>query len=162
MQPAAIIAALEAPTEDRRPLMAELREDAPAAGLAAALETAEAPHTRQLLADLLGFQAAPAGVAALIACLTDPELRVRAAAADALGKVFMAHPDDPQAPGAGAALLARWQDEPATAVRHMLAAALGATGHRPAAPVLRTALDDPDAGVRDAAAWALERLGEPT
>jgi epoxyqueuosine reductase len=36
---------------------------------------------------------------------------------------------------------------------------LGNRGDRAAEPALRRALDDPDAGVRDAAAWALDRLG---
>jgi HEAT repeat protein len=158
---ASIIAALEAPAEDRRPLMYELRREAPAEGLAAALRTAGNPHTRQLLADLLGFQAGPAGAGALTQALGDPEPKVRAAAADALGKVFLAHPDDAQREAAGAALLARWQDETAGPVRHMLAAALGATRHREAIPALEKARDDADAGVRESAAWALARLRDP-
>jgi HEAT repeat protein len=158
MEPHEIIAALEAPTDDRRPLMAELREAAPAEALAAALAAAGTAHTRQLLADLLGFQAAPAGVAALTGALADPDLRVRASAADALGKVFLAHPDAPGREPAGAALLARWELEPETPVRHMLAAALGATRHAPALPALRSAAEDPDPGLRDAAGWALTQF----
>jgi HEAT repeat protein len=155
---ASIIAALEAPVADRRPVMAALREEAAPDDLAAALRMAGGGHTRQLLADLLGFQAAPAGVPALTAALGDRESRVRAAAADALGKVVLAHPEDLQRDAAGAALLERWQDEPATAVRHMLAAALGASAHRPAIPALEAALQDPDRGVRDSARWALDLL----
>jgi HEAT repeat protein len=158
MEPHEIIAALEAPTEDRRPLMAELRESAPPAALAAALAGGAEPHARQLLADLLGFQAAPAGVPALTAALSDPEPRVRASAADALGKVFLAHPEAPGREDAGAALLARWEAEPETPVRHMLAAALGATRHTPALPALEAAQEDADRGVRDAAAWALAQF----
>jgi epoxyqueuosine reductase len=37
---------------------------------------------------------------------------------------------------------------------------LGNRGETAAAPALRRALDDPDEGVRRAAAWALERLAE--
>ena len=158
MDPASIIAALEARTEDRRPLMADLRHDAAPEKLAAALQMAGGAHTRQLLADLLGFQAAPVGVPALIVALGDRETRVRAAAADALGKVFLAHPADPQRDAAGAALLRRWQDEPAAGVRHVLAAALGATAHRPAIPALEAAVDDPDPGIRASARWALDLL----
>ncbi len=159
MEPNEIIAALEAPTEDRRPLMAELRDDAPAEALAAALGDAATPHTRQLLADLLGFQAAPAGVPALTAALGDPELRVRSAAADALGKVYLAHPDAPGREAAGAALLAAFETEPEPPVRHMLAAALGATRHAAALPALRDAASGgSDAGLRDAAAWALAQF----
>jgi HEAT repeat protein len=158
MEPHAIIAALDAPTADRRPLMAELRDDAPPAALAEALAAAGEPHTRQLLADLLGFQAAPAGVPALTAALADPVLRVRASAADALGKVFLAHPEAPGREQAGAALLERWQVEPELPVRQVLAAALGATRHAPALPALHAATEDPDRGVRDAAGWALAQF----
>jgi len=158
MEPHEIIAALEAPAEDRRPLMADLRADAAPQALAEALASARSAHTRQLLADLLGFQAAPAGAAALTAALADDELRVRAAAADALGKVYLAHPDAPGREAAGAALLERWGVEPETAVRHMLAAALGATRHAPALPALRAAGEDGDRGTREAALWALEQF----
>jgi HEAT repeat protein len=158
MQPTEIIAALEAPTDDRRPLMWSLREDAPADGLAAALAAAETPHTRQLLADLLGFQAAPEGVPALIAALADGESGVRSSAADALGKVFLAHPDAAGREEAGAALLERWRVEERVPVKHMLAAALGATRYEPALGVLREAAEDADAGLRDSARWALDRF----
>jgi HEAT repeat protein len=158
MEPHEIIAALEAPTDDRRPLMASLREDAPPEALASALAAASEPHTRQLLADLLGFQAAPAGAGALIGALPDPEPRVRASAADALGKVFLAHPDAPGRESAGAALLSRWQAETEPSVRHLLAAALGATRCEQALPALREAERDPDPGLRDAAGWALSRF----
>ena len=158
MQPAEIIAALEAPTEDRRALMWSLREDAPADALAAALAAAEEPDTRQLLADLLGFQAAPEGVPALIAALGDARSAVRSSAADALGKVFLSHPDAPGRDEAGAALLERWRAEERTPVRQMLAAALGATRHEPALGVLRAAAEDADPGLRDSARWALDRF----
>ena len=158
MQPAEIIAALEAPTDDRRAVMWELRDDAPAGALAAALASAEAPDTRQLLADLLGFQAAPEGVPALISALGDAQSGVRSSAADALGKVFLSHPDAPGRDEAGAALLERWRVEERAPVRHMLAAALGATRHEPALGALRQAAEDDDAGVRDSARWALEQF----
>jgi HEAT repeat protein len=158
MQPTEIIAALEAPTDDRRPVMWSLRQDAPAEALAAALAAAETPDTRQLLADLLGFRAAPEGVAALVAALGDAQPGVRSSAADALGKVFLAHPDAPRREEAGAALLERWRVEAHTPVKHMLAAALGATRHEPALGILREAAEDADAGVRDSARWALEQF----
>jgi HEAT repeat protein len=158
MDPASIIAALEAPTDDRSQVMYELEETAPADQLATALRMAGAPLTRQLLVDLLGFQAAPAGVPALIAALQDREQKVRSSAADALGKVFLTHPDDPQRAAAGDALLERWQDEPAVTVRQMIAAALGATRNRAAVPALEAALQDPDDGVRAMARWALDQF----
>src|ERR1700748_2240527 len=137
MEPQEIIAALEAPAEDRRPLMWQLRDEESPAALAAALAAAPPPLPRQLLADLLGFQAAPEGAGALTLALADPNLKVRAAAADALGKVYLAHPDAPRREDAGAALLARLQAEDQLPVKHMLAAALGATRYAPALPVLR-------------------------
>jgi HEAT repeat protein len=158
MEPQEIIAALEAPAEDRRPLMARLREEESPDALAAALAAATTPFTRQLLADLLGFQAAPEGAGALTLALADPELKVRASAADALGKVYLAHPDAPGRADAGAALLARWRDETELPVKHMLAAALGATRYEPARGVLQDAARDQDAGLRDAAGWALTQF----
>src|SRR4051812_1451042 len=125
MQPHEIIQALDAPVADRRPLLWALEEQARAEDLAAALGEATDAHTRQLLADLLGFQAAPAGIDALIAALGDPEGRVRSAAADALGKIFMAHPDLPEREAAGAALLARLAVEPRRETRTVLLTAAG-------------------------------------
>ena len=156
LQPSEIIAALEAPADDRRPVMHSLREDAPAGALAAALAAAEAPDTRQLLADLLGFQAAPAGVGALIAALSDVEGRVRSAAADALGKVFMSHPELPEREAAGAALLARIEVEPEVTTRTVLLTALGTTRHEPGRAALQSALEDPDERIQKSARWALE------
>jgi HEAT repeat protein len=158
MHPSEIIAALEAPSDDPRAVMWSLREDAPAGALAAALEAAEVPDTRQVLADMLGFQAAPEGVPALISALGDAQSGVRSSAADALGKVFLTHPDAPRRDEAGAALLARWRVEDRTPVKHMLAAAMGATRHEPALPVLREAAQADDAGLRDSARWALEQF----
>jgi HEAT repeat protein len=158
MQPAEIIAALEAPSDDRRAVMWALREDEPADALAAALASAGEPDTRQLLADMLGFQAAPEGVPALISALGDAQSGVRSSAADALGKVFLSHPDAPGRDAAGAALLERWQVEESTPVKHMLAAAMGATRHEPALGVLREAADDADRGLSESARWALTQF----
>src|SRR4051812_39246790 len=156
MQPREIISALEGPAEDRRPVMWAIEADERPEDLAEALATAENAHTRQLLADLLGFQAAPAGVAALIGALADEEGRVRSSAADALGKVFMSHPDRPEREAAGAALLARAEVEPAVTTRTVLLTALGTTRHEPGRATLQTALEDPDERIQKSARWALE------
>jgi HEAT repeat protein len=158
MQPQEIITALEAPAEDRRPLMWQLRDEESPAALAAALAAATTPFTRQLLADLLGFQAAPEGAGALTLALADPDLKVRASAADALGKLYLAHPDAPGREDAGVALLARFGAEDQLPVKHMLAAALGATRYEPALPALREAAQDQDPGLRDAAGWSLAQF----
>jgi HEAT repeat protein len=155
MEPHEIISALEAPTEDRRPVFWALEEGERPEDLATALTQAEHAHTRQLLADLLGFQASPAGVEALIAALNDREAKVRSSAADALGKVFLEHPDLPVRDTAGAALLTHAEIEPETATRTVLLTALGTTRHEPGRATLQGALDDPDERIAKAAAWAL-------
>jgi HEAT repeat protein len=157
MEPNEIISALEAPAEDRRPLFWALEEGERTEDLATALTLAESAHTRQLLADLLGFQASPTGVDALLAALNDREPKVRSAAADALGKVFLEHPDLPERDTAGAVLLTRAEIEPETPTRTVLLSALGTTRYEPARATLQHAATDADERVAKAAAWALEQ-----
>jgi HEAT repeat protein len=157
---AEIIARLEEPTEERRPVMRDLRENAPDEALLAALAAAERPLTRQLLADLLGFRAVAAAAEPLATALDDPDEGVRAAAADALGKVFMAD-EPPRAEVArrvGAAMLARFEAEPSAAVRHTLASAVGAARYEPAIPALRAALESDDRSLAYSAGWGLHWL----
>jgi HEAT repeat protein len=154
----AVIAALDDPGGDARATMSRLEEQAPPDALAGALATAERPRTRRLAADLLGRQAGAEGADVLLAALGDDDPGVRAAAADALGKVMLTH--GPQsAPDAGPALLRAWDAETERGVRHMLAAALGAAGHREAIPLLRAAATSRDRGLEHTARWALQRLG---
>jgi HEAT repeat protein len=153
----AVIAALEDPGDDPG-LMTRLEEQAPPEALAGALATAARPLTRQLAADLLGRQAAAEGAGALLAALGDADAGVRASAADAVGKVMLAHGPE-TAPEAGPALLQAWDAETERGVRHMLAAALGAAGHREAIPLLRAAARSGDRGLEYTARWALDRLG---
>jgi HEAT repeat protein len=160
VDPAEIVARLEQPKEDRRPLMRELREQAPTDALVDALAAAGSPFTRQLLADLLGERADATGAEPLAAALEDPDEGVRASAADALGKVFMA--DEPPGPEVaqrvGAAMLARFEAEPSAAVRRTLASAVGAAGYEPAIPALRAALASDDRSLAYAAGWGLHWL----
>jgi biotin carboxylase len=155
MQPQEIISALQAPAEDRRPTMWAIEEDERPEDIAQALAIAEDPHTRQLLADLLGFQAAPAGVGALVTALSDDAGRVRSAAADALGKVFLSYPDLPEREAAGAALLARAEAESEVTTRNVLRTVLGTTRYEPGRATLHAALDDPDERIQKSARWAL-------
>jgi HEAT repeat protein len=155
MDAAEVIAALETPTDDRRPVMDRLEAEAPAEALIGAL-TAEVPLTRQLAADLLGRRAHAEAADALLESLADAEPGVRASAADALGKVLLTH--GPR-PATGPLLLAAYDRETDPEVRHMLAAALGASGHREAIPLLRAAAASEDRGLAHAARWALEQLG---
>lgn len=154
-----VIAALEAPADDRQPVMARLEAEAPARALAGALARGPERLTRQLAADLLGRRADPAGGAALLAALGDTEPRVRSAAADALGKVLLAH--GPAAvPDAGSAILRAYHVEASPGARAMLAAAMGAADLREAIPLLRAAATDPEQrGLAHAARWSLGRLG---
>lgn len=157
MDTAGVIAALDAPTEDRREVVRRLEAAAPATAMIGALTTADRPLTRQLAADILGRRAEPEAADALIAALRDQDAGVRASAADALGKVMLAH-GPTSAPGAGNALLVAYGAEDDAGVRHMLIAALGAAGHREAIPLVRAAAASDDRGLALAAKWALERL----
>jgi HEAT repeat protein len=157
---AEIVARLEEPAPDGRAVMWDLRENAPDEALLAAFAAAERPHTRRLLADLLGFRAVTAAAAPLAAALDDPDEGVRAAAADALGKVFMADepPGSEVARRVGAAMLARFEAEPSAAVRRTLASAVGAARYEPAIPALRAALDGDDRSLAYSAGWGLHWL----
>jgi HEAT repeat protein len=160
VDPAEIVMRLEAPTEDRRPLMRELQEQAPTGALVGALGAAGSPLTRQLLADLLGERGDAAAAEPLAGALDDPDEGVRAAAADALGKIFMAdEPPDPEvAQRVGAAMLARFEAEPSAAVRRTLASAVGAARYEPAIPALRAARASEDRSLAYAAGWGLHWL----
>ncbi len=157
MNTAEVIAALGAPTEDRRALIRQLEETAPREAIAGVLAAAELPLTRQLAADILGRRAEVESADALLAAIRDPDAGVRASAADALGKIMLTH-GPASVPGAGPALLAAYDAENDPGVRHMLAAALGAARHREAIPLLRAAADSEDRGLALAAQWALEQL----
>src|SRR3954447_1425661 len=87
----AVISTLEDPGGDARAAMARLEAQAPAYALAGALASAAQPLTRRLAADLLGRQAGAEGAGALLDALGDDDAGVRAAAADALGKVPLTH-----------------------------------------------------------------------
>jgi HEAT repeat protein len=157
MDSADVIAALGAPSADRRALIKQMEEDAPTEALTGAL-AAETPLTRQLAADILGRRTEIESAAALMEAIRDPDAGVRASAADALGKIMLAH-GPAGAPGAGPALLAAYAAEDHAGPRHMFAAALGAARYREAIPLLRAAAGSEDRGLALAAQWALERLG---
>jgi HEAT repeat protein len=120
--------------------------------LVAALRLASTDLARQILCDVLGFRHEPSAVDALIDALSASSHKVRSSAADALAKIADRH--------AGPALLARLElPEPDAGVRRMLAAAVGAVGHREAIPLLTSLLTDPDASLRGSSAWSLGALG---
>lgn len=139
------IAAAPAAARDRLRTL----EDGPV--LVAALRLASTDIARQILCDVLGFRHEPSAVDALIDALSASSHKVRSAAADALAKIADGR--------AGPALLARLElPDPDPGVRRMLAAAVGAVGHREAIPLLTSLLTDPDASLRGSAAWSLGAL----
>lgn len=135
-----------------RDTVERLRVAPDGAPILAALAQATEAKARALLCDVLGFRREVAALEPLCERLGDEEPRVRSAAADALAKL-----GDPRA---GAALLARAAlPEPDAGTRRMLAAALGAVGHRPAIPLLTELLTSDDPSLRGSAAWSLGALG---
>lgn len=141
--------------------MRQLEAEALLTTLVEALATAQVPFTRRLIADILGFRQERDAAIPLLRALSDPDADVRAAAADALGKVLMAHGPE-CAPNAGPALMSAFAIEPSAGARAMMAAAMGPAGYREAIPLLRAARragDGPnDGGLALTAAWALEQL----
>lgn len=82
--------------------------------------------------------------------LDDLDPSVQSAAADALAKIGDSK--------AGRALEEQFRIEPSSAVRSMLAAALGAVGRRHAIPLLIESLADPWGALRSCAAWSLGHM----
>ena len=152
-----VIAALDAPSADRRELVKRLEEEAPSSAITGALAGAHRPLTRQIAADMLGRRTDVEASPALIAALRDEDPGVRSSAADALGKILLAH-GPTSAPEAGTALLAAYAAEDDAGVRHMLIAGLGAARYREAIPLVRAAANSDDRALAVTARWALERL----
>jgi HEAT repeat protein len=117
------------------------------------IEAIRAPSSsavRAVLCDVLGFRHEGAAVPVLVDMLDDLDPSVRSAAADALAKI-----GDPEA---GSALEDRFRTELSSAVRSMMAAALGAVGRSQATPLLVESLNDPWEALRGCAAWSLGHL----
>jgi HEAT repeat protein len=146
-----IIELLETPVADLWPGAAQIGEHADTVALVTALTTAGNPHTREVLCNILAERCDPAATPALAHCLTDSAHNVRNSAAEALGKSGD--------PASGRALYACFTDpETPPRLRPMIAAGLGAVGHRPAIPQLIEALRDVSEVLRGDAAWALGLL----
>jgi HEAT repeat protein len=128
-------------------LQIRLRKQASIREMCRALAQTTDAHSRQVLCDVLGFRHAKSAVSLLIECLSDPTEKVRASAADALGKIGDSR--------AGEALMHQFEVENALPVRRMLACVLGAVNYKPAIPHLIQCLQDSDASLRGCAAWAL-------
>ncbi|MGH3319766.1 MAG: HEAT repeat domain-containing protein [Streptosporangiaceae bacterium] len=162
LSPDRIIGALEEETTDGPARMRRLERRATVANTVVALRTASTPFTRMLLCDLLGNKRARSAIPALIEALDDTDRRVRASAADALGKAF-GYVDRP-APRARVdealrALRTRWELEDDDDVRSTLTQTLALVSDSPAVvPLLRAALVHREEKVRRQAQWGLDYL----
>jgi HEAT repeat protein len=142
-----IVALLEEPTDDRRPLKMQLRRNAKVKELIRALQITKTVLTRRILCDILAERRAKSAVNAILECINDASSDLRNDAVEALIKI--------RSYKAGEGLLAYFIDNP----QLWYAVALGEIGYRPAIPYLMDALENPDEGVREGAAWALGYLG---
>jgi len=83
-----IIRRLEEPTENKLPLMSQLRREARIVELVMALSLADDETTRCNLCDILAWRKAKTAVAVILACLDDPTSDdLKDTAAEALGKI---------------------------------------------------------------------------
>lgn len=158
---ASVIRLLEEEADDRRPVMDQLRRNAPIPVLVDALQEARQTSTRHLLCDLLGFRAARSAIPALLDVLNDSDRGLRASAVDAIGKAFGYGGNTLPARQVDVALpilVTLWHEEPTPQVRSVLAITLGLIGDKSVEPMLRAALDDPAAQVRFGAQRGLEHL----
>ena len=134
-------------------LVADLVQESPAeaAPVLLTMLRAEDPARRAHAAWLLGFAIPAATVEPLVTALSaDRSAEVRAAAAGALSS-FEGSEDATNS-------LVRALDDAAEQVRISAASSLGYLGDVRAVPRLRVALEDPAAGVRASAKYALEQL----
>ncbi len=141
-----IVDLLQEATNDRRPLKHKLQREAPVRELVEALRITNVELTRCILCDILAARRAKTAIRVLIDCLDDPSLRVKDAAAEALGKIGSQK--------AGEALLEHFIKTPTLG----FAVALGAIKHHSAIPYLIEALYNLSGNVRGGAAWSLGNL----
>ena len=162
--------------------LAKLTGDEALAALIKALEEDESPLVRDAAIDGLATLGGSTALDAIRGALADPSLDIRAKAADILGNegyqeamddlIATLHQDDVEAVRAAAAraiaklagekaveaLIRALEEDDSPLVRILAIDGLAALGDPKAIEPLLTALSDPDAGVRKAAAAALERF----
>lgn len=145
--------------------LANLRDIASVDAMLTRLEIEQVDTVRQAIITALGLLGEARVTAAIISTLSSEENNVAAAAAIALARISDKHPlDDQTASQAVEALLDRYsavgaQDGDATALQEALLRAMGIVGGEAFAPVLKEALDDPEATIRLAAVNGLARQG---
>lgn len=146
--------------DDYIPVMDQLEAVVSGRETALALTMARNADTRQSLCDLLGRLRDPDGLDALLVALRDDSVKVRAAAADAIGKVFGYVSDPPldRRDHTLEQLIERWRVEASDAVRSTLAQTLALLGDPVVRPLLEAALDAADYRVRGQARWGLGYL----
>ena len=113
--------------------------------IAKGIQPGNDPQVRQYAAMLLGQFSEPEGIGPLLYAIRDPDKKVRARAAEALGMI-----GDPSVDS-----LVLLMDDPDWKIRYRAAEALGITGSKKGVPSLITALDDPKDHVRYMAAKAI-------
>jgi HEAT repeat protein len=146
-----IIQLLETPTEDRRPIIDKIVQEAPISELIAAMQQVHmTPLIRQLLCDMLGKRADKQAITVLSEALQNPSSKVRSSAADALAKI-----GDFQA---GEALMKSLEVEENSDVQSALIFALGSVGYKPAIPIIIQTLSNPSDMIRYCSTRALEDL----
>jgi HEAT repeat protein len=153
--PKDVIAAVEDPIVDI-PLVA-LEEQVEIDVLLAALESAARPRTRSFLIHVLGTRADAAALPALLRSLDDEDVKVRATAADSIGKIGIAlrrHGVTPHAE-IGRELVSHYRPGESP----WLVSAVGAVGYLDGVDFLRDVLAAEDPEARAAAVWALDELG---
>lgn len=138
-----------------------IERETPMRYLIGALRIARTPAARRSLLDLLGFRMARSAIPDIIGFLDDPNRKVRAAAADALGKAF-GYPDRPPPPDRMrdglTALLRRWDLETRDGIRATVLRGLALVGDPSVRPLLVAAQNDPNEMVRGQAHWGLGYL----
>lgn len=153
-----IVQRLEEPTPDRRPLLRTIQQQADIIEIVSALRLhPRAALTRAILCDMLGYRPDARSIPILVRTLRDRSARVRSAAADSLGKLALAGMTDPSV---GPSVLAAYLKYRRPDGRpQIMLAAMGATKHVPALPVVVAALTSANPTTRQVAAWALMKLG---
>jgi HEAT repeat protein len=150
-----VIAAIEDAAVET-PLVA-LEEQVGTEVLVAALESAARPQTRSFLCHVLGTRGDAAALLALLEKLDDEDPKVRATAADSIGKIGIALRRAGVTPHAeiGRTLVSRYRPGESP----WLVSAIGAVGFLDGVDFLEQMLAAEDPEVRAAAAWALDELG---
>jgi HEAT repeat protein len=159
--PRKLVEALGAESKDRRPIMRKVASEASLQALVEAAALTDRPFVRMLICDILGSLADPNCVDSLVVHLGDEDLRVRASAADALGKAIgytksVIILDDRRRALIG--LLQRLFLEDAREVRSTLVQSIALMGDLTVMPLLQRMSQEDDPMISKQAVWGIEYL----